>query len=287
MTFYKLDEVPVSRDDRVFKESPTINAVAALILFGIAGFALYLGIIKWHPSAGTMSPAAPYYIAGIFALVGLFPVFNVRACLKQGNWLLRCQLSGLIIKYRAWENWKLPADSPQAVGLDYGEIAWAKLIKERRTAPASDPKYKTETTWLTFLALGLAKPNTSELEASLEAERNLRPNGRLVILDYPVQVQPGGVVEIRWGVGIRPSARKALQVIGQRVKILETEHRKTDLTHRAGANPEEEKTKIIALAKSGDHFGAVKLARQVYGYNLTQANEFVGKLVPDGLQKDD
>ena len=30
MRFYKLDEVPISRDDQVFKESPTITAIAAL-----------------------------------------------------------------------------------------------------------------------------------------------------------------------------------------------------------------------------------------------------------------
>jgi len=100
----------------------------------------------------------------------------------------------------------------------------------------------------------------------------------IVIIDYPVQVQPNGVVEIRWNGGLRPPAKKALEVLGRRVKILETEHRKTDLTHHAGASPEEDKANILALAKSGDHFGAVRLARQVYGYDLTQATDFVNKL---------
>ena len=40
MRFYKLDEVPVSPDDVVVKESPVINAIAAAILFSLAGVGL-------------------------------------------------------------------------------------------------------------------------------------------------------------------------------------------------------------------------------------------------------
>jgi hypothetical protein len=282
MRFYRLDEIPVSRDDQVFKESPTINAVAALILFGLAGIALFLGITKWHPSVGHMAPAAPYFFAVIFALVGLFPLGNFRASLRPTNWLLRCQLAGVLIKYRAYENWRLPTDTPQAVGFEYGEIAWAKLVKERRTSPNTDGKAGSQTQFLTYIDLGMTDPKLSELEVNLQADRKLRPGKafNVVIMDFPVQVLPGGIVEIRWTAGIRPSARKALETLGQRVKILETEHRKTDLTHRAGASTDEEKAKMIALAKSGDQFGAVKLAQQVYGYNLTQAHDFIEKLVP-------
>ena len=284
MRFYKLDEVPISRDDVVFKESPVLTAVWAVIFFGIAGGALYLGITKWHPSSGSMSPGAPYFIAGVFALIGLFPLGMFRASLKPTNWLLRYQLSGLVLKYRGFENWKLPADKLQAVGFEYGEIAWAKLVKEHRKTLSTDGKGGTETMFLTYIDLGLAKPDTAELEANLQAERNLRPDGRMVVLDYPVRVLPGGIVGIRWGSGIRPSARKALAVLGQRVKILETEHRQIDLTYRRGANPEEEKAKILALAKSGNEMAAAKLAQLVYGYDLTQATNFVDKLMG---QKDD
>jgi hypothetical protein len=277
MKFYRLDEVPASRDDQVFKESPTINAIAALILFGIAITALVLGIEKWRPHG--MAPSAPYWVAGIFGLIGLFPLANFRASLKPSNWLLRCNLSGLIIKYRAYENWRLPADTVQAVGFDYGEIAWAKIVKERRTTPAMDGKRGNQTEYLTYIEVGLVNPNTSDLETNLEAERSLRPDGVMVTMDYPVQVLPDGIVEVRWTVGIRPSAHKALEVIGRRVKIADPEHRKTDLTHHDNASTEEERAKIIALAKSGDEIGAVKLARQVYGYSLSQATEFVDKLL--------
>lgn len=281
MRFYKLDEVPISRDDVVFKESPAVNAIAALILFGIAIAVITCGIEKWPP--GKSPTSFLYFAGGMCALIGLFPLAFFRASLKPTNWLLRCQLSGLFIKYRAFENWRLPADTLQVVGFDYGEIAWAKLVKERRKSPNTDGKGGFQIQWLTYIDLGMANPDLSALETNLQAERALRPAGalKLVFMDFPVQVLPGAVIEIRWGNGIRPSPTKALQVIGQRVKILETEHRKTDLTHHDGANPEEEKAKILALANTGDHIGAVKLAQEVYGYNLTQANDYVNGLVGD------
>jgi hypothetical protein len=282
MRFYKLDEVPISRDDVVFKESPLRSAIAAVLFLAVAVATLGCAIAKWPHGA----PVAFLYVFGaFFALFALGAVFNFRATLKPTNWLLRCQIGAVFIHYRAYENWRLPGDTPQVVGLEYGEIAWARLVKEQRKSPSTDGKGGTQFQWFTYIDFGMTNPKLAELEANLQAERGLRPNTgmKVVTLDYPVQVLPGGIVEIRWNAGMRPSAKKALAVIGQRVKILETEHRKTDLTHHAGANPEEEKAKIIALARSGDHFAAVKLAQQAYGYNLNQAHEFVNGLVPDGF----
>jgi hypothetical protein len=277
MRFYKLDEVPVRGDDIVFKESPIVPAIMALLFFGVGIGAVVCGIVKWPHNIG---PVFPCVFGGFFILFGLIPLGLFRASLKPTNWLLRTQPGCMFIKYRAYENWRLPADTLQVVGIEFGEIASAKLVKEQRKSPNTDGKAGFQVEWITYIDLSMINLDLSELDANLQVERALRPTTgmKIVALDFPVQVQPNGVIEIRWNAGYRPSAKKALQLIGQRVKILDTEHRKTDLTHRAGANPEEEKAKIIALAKSGDNFGAIKLAQQVYGYNLTQAHEFVDKL---------
>ena len=277
MTFHRIDEVPISADDTVFRLSPIRSAIAAAIFLGLGIAALACAVLKWPHNS---SVVFFYLFGGFLALIGLAWVFNFRATLKPTNWLMRCQLSGLFIKYRAYENWRMPVDTLQIVGFEYGEIAWAKLVKERRKSPNTDGKGGFQIQWLTYIDLGMANPDLSAFEANLAAERKTRPatGMNIVIIDYPVQVQPNGVVEIRWNGGLRPPAKKALEVLGRRVKILETEHRKTDLTHHAGASPEEDKANILALAKSGDHFGAVRLARQVYGYDLTQATDFVNKL---------
>jgi hypothetical protein len=249
-------------------------------MYGIAITLLVYAISGSGPLG--ISTKACYWIAGILAVCGLLPLAFFRASLKPSNWLMRCNQMGIIIKYRAYENWKLPANKPQAVGLEYGEIAWAKLIKERRTVPDMDQR-RSETQFLTYVVLGLAKPDTSDLETHLAADRNLRPDGVMVVLDYPVQTAPDGVVEIRWN-GIHPSARKALEMLGRRVRILEPEHRKVDLTyHRNRKDPApptaDDEAKILALARNGDEIGAANLARQIYGCSLSEATNRVDKLL--------
>jgi hypothetical protein len=277
MKFYTLEDVPLRADDQVFKSSPVGKAIATVIMYGIAITALVLAVRGYH--LDKITPVGFYCIAGFFGLFGLIPLSYFRASLKPTNWLLRLHREGLILKYRAYENWNLPATDVQAVGFDYGEIAWAKIVKERRTAPSSDGKNVSETTWITYIDLGLAQPDTSELETRLRAERNLRPDGKMTTLDYPVQTLPGGIVEIRWSGGISPSAHKAIALLGERVKIAELEHRQTDLTHHRNANPDDEKAKILALAQSGDEMGATKLAQQAYGYTPGEASDFLDKLL--------
>jgi hypothetical protein len=282
MRFYRLDEVPVSPDDMVFRQSSIRSAIVALV-FLVSGIAsITCAVLKWPHNSSVLFF---YFFGGFLSLIGLAWIFNFRATLKPTNWLMRCQLSGCFLKYRAYENWRMPADSLQIVGFEYGEITWAKLVKERRKSPNTDGKGGFQIEWLTYIDLGMTNPDLSALEANLAEERKTRPTTgvNIVTMDYPVQVQPNGVVEIRWNAGLRPSAKKALEVLGRRVKILETEHRQTDLTHHFAANPEEDKAKILALAKSGDHFGAVKLAQQAFGYNLTQAHNYVDGVAPDGF----
>jgi hypothetical protein len=204
---------------------------------------------------------------------------TAHSTLKPTNWLLRCSSSGVLIKYRSFYNWRFPADDVQVVGLDYSEIAWARTVKEKRLTPNMDGKGGAQVQFLTYLDLGLTNPDSSALEANLQRERSLSPDGMVTTRDYPVSVSPGGIIELRWSGGISPSVAKAIQYLSQRVKITTGEKRTTDLVHHRNLTPEEERGKIIELAKSGDEIGAAKLAQQVYGYSLTDATNFVDKLM--------
>jgi hypothetical protein len=276
MKFYKLDEIPILKADQVFRVSPTGKAIAAVVMYGIAIASLVWGMSGRRPSG--MGFGFPYYLTGVVGLFGLIPVGMFRASLRPSAWLARFNDEGIIVKYRSYMNWRLPGDGVQAVGFEWREIAWAGLVKERRTAPSSGSRGGTEIRWLTYVDIGLANPDTGDLESHLQEEMNLRPDGIMVSLDYPVQTLPGGIVEISWSDGISPSAHKAAALLGRYVKIAEPDHRKVDLTHDRRASGDEERTKIILLARSGDEMGAVKLARQAFGYNLTQAHEYVEKV---------
>jgi hypothetical protein len=216
-------------------------------------------------------------VAAFAGLFGLFAFHAFRASLKPTNWLLRCNRSGVIIHFRSFLNWRLPADDVQAVGFDYSEIAWARTVKERRNSPGLGGNARTQTQQFTFLDLCLVNADTTALEKQLQQEGSLSPEGIMISSDYPVQVKPDGIVELRWS-GISPSARNAIQYLGQQVMIADADSRKVDLTHQANLPPGAEDGKILELAKSGDEMGAMTLTRQTYGCSLSEAKDFVAKL---------
>jgi len=70
-----------------------------------------------------------------------------------------------------------------------------------------------------------------------------------------------------------------------REKLTRPPARSTFVRHR-NPTPGQERGKIIELAQSGDEIGAVKLAQQVYGYALTEAHDFVEKLMGENSTDD-
>jgi len=275
MKFYKLTEVPIQSDDQVFKASPVSAGIAFTVFSGITTAALVLGI---HHVDGITLPRVIFYIvAAATGLFGLFAFHSFRASLKPSNWLLRCSNNGVIIHFRSYLNWRFPAEDVQAVGFDYSEIAWARTVKERRNSLSLGNGNRTQTELLTFVDFCLAHVDTADLEKQLQQEGSLSPEGIMISRDYPVQVKPGGIVELRWS-SISPSARKATQYLGQHILIADADSRKVDLTHQSKLPPGAEDGKILELAKSGDEMGAMTLTRQVYGCSLSEAKDFVAKL---------
>jgi hypothetical protein len=206
--------------------------------------------------------------------------------LKPTNWLLRCNHTGVLIQCRTFLNWRFPATDVRTVGLDYSEIAWARVMTERRTVPSMDPKHSRESQRLTYVDFCLVDTDTSALETHLQAEQNFGPVGVTIFRDYPVEVSPGGILQVRWHKSgqyrIRPAAKKAIEFLSQHVKILPPESAKTDLTARRGLSPQEAEAKITQLARSGDQLAAIKLAQEIYGSSLNEAVALVDKLKSGG-----
>src|SRR5579862_2672704 len=210
MKFYKLDQVTISRDDEVFKASPAMQAVGLVMTLAVVLVLLGFGIRN-----GIHHKIVPAFFCCVFG--GMFSLFawnsysSSRASRKSSNWLLRCHAAGIFIHYRSYRNWGFPSDTPQVVGLDYAEIAWARVAKERRTVPSMEHGGNSgETRFLTFVELGLVNPDTSELENHLSADRGAPVGISTVVMDYPVQVLPGGIMQLSWS-GMHPSAGKALE----------------------------------------------------------------------------
>jgi hypothetical protein len=284
MKFYKLDEIATRSDDQVFKTSPIGKGIALFIFSALALGCLGLAIRGGIAHDRVHVPSVFLYCSAAF--LGLFvwiAYAAFRASLRPSNWLLRCNSTGIIIKYRSYLNWHLPADDPQAVGFDYAEIAWVRSVKEKRLTPDMQHNNTTQIAFLTYLDFCLStKTDLSALEAKLQAERSFSPEGFLISRDYPVGLSKDGMLELRWNGGISPSAKKAIDYLKQYVQVVAAESRTVDLVHRRNLPPEQERGKIIELLKSGDELGAVKLTREIYGYSLSEAHDFVEKLQEEG-----
>jgi hypothetical protein len=276
MKFYQLADVPAGRDDRVFKASPRRKGIAFIVASSI-GIACLVLAVNGGKHYG-LPPPIFYIMAAICVLVGWIIYLGLHASLKPTNWLLRCNDSGVIIKYRSYLNWRFPEGDLQAVGLDYAEIAWVREVKERRLAPGMDQGNRSsQMEFLTFVDIALTNPDTAALEENLQAERSCRPKGLMTVMDYPVQVAPGGIIELHWN-GISPAAGQAIADLGRRVTVADAVKRKVNLTHQGNSDPEKEDDKIRALVKSGNELAAIKLAQQAHGYSLSEAHQFIAKL---------
>ncbi len=290
MKFYSLNEIPIRSDDVVFKASST-SALTGFIMFSGIGIALLLlGIIG--PKVYGIGPAAAFFYyagAATFLLFGWIAWGQFRARLRPTNWMMRCDCSGVIIKYRSIENWRFSAADVQAVGFNYSEIAEIKVAKEQRTVPGLGENQTKQIQHLTFLDFRLRNPDTTMLESHLQAEQKAEPPGRFktIYRDYPVEVSPGGIVRLRWSKSgaytIHPPLKKAIEYLNRfATTTAVADSSKADLTYRSNLSPGEGDAKILKLAKSGDKMGAVKLARQIYGSTLSEAVAFVEKLQTRG-----
>jgi hypothetical protein len=286
MKFYSLNEIPISADDRVFKTSLASRWVGFLMSSVPAAVLLFLGIAGrklYH-----FSPPGTFFsfvFAAFFSLFARFSFSMLRASLRPTNWLLRCNGEGLLIKFRSLNNWSLPETDVQAVGLAFSEIAWARIVRDRRFSPSFGHPGQSERRNLTYIDFCLARrDDLSGLEKQLDAERVQRPN-TTVFLDYPVETIAPNIVRVRWKKSgesaTTPNAAKAAEYLGRYIRFIDPESTVTDLTHQSGAKPEDEDVKILELMKSGDKMAATELAQRAHRSSLTEASTYVEKLQSD------
>lgn len=277
MKCYRIEEITDSQGEQVFRISPFKKAVAMICLFSAAICLLAIAITGRKPLP--ISTIGYYYFSALTGVIGLIPLRMFRASLKPSSWFLRFSSESLLIKYSSYLNWKRKEPSFEVIGINYSEIAWAKIVREVRRSPSVDQRGGTVTSYLSYIELGLQNPDTAELERVLAAERTSRKGIIRVSRDCPVRVLDDGIVQIRWTDGIRPSAVKAIECLeSYNVTAHDIEQRSTDLTHHSDADPNEERGKIVELIRSGDIMGAEKFVQLAYGYNLSKASEFVSKL---------
>ena len=275
MRLLRLQDVEIGLNDRVFRHA----RLRALIVW-LAGFAATTALFfnaytgKWKPG----------YIFGSFLL--LFVLLTLRmvtARFHPSNWLVRMNETGIYVQYRSYLNYELPADDPSVVFLSFGEIASARLIKERVETPDPAKTGGTQTQYLRYVELELSG-DTAPLAEALQAERGEQAplekrwygTSSTLYRDYPATMTAPTFLRIRWDVV--PGARKLLDALRPYTVIADSVSLTHDFTRLKSLSREEQLKQLRELAARGQTITAIYAARKLYGCSLGEAKEMVDSL---------
>ena len=278
MRLLRLQDVEISPKELVFRHA----RLRALIVW-LAGFAATSALFfkafnqKWPPG----------YIFGPFLL--LFLLLTVRfvtARFHPSNWLVRMNETGIYVQYRSYLNYQLPADDPSVFFLSFGEIASARLIKERVETPDPAKPGATQTQYLRNIELELST-DPAPLAEALQAERSEQapPEKRwygsssTLYRDYPVRMIAPKFIRIHWDVV--PGAHKFLDILRPYTVIAEPVSLTQDFTRLKSLSRDDQQKQLRELAARGEVITATYAARQLYGGSLAEAKQTVNSLLSD------
>jgi hypothetical protein len=274
MRLLRLREVETGPNDRVFRHA----RLRALIVW-LAGFAATTALFfmaytqKWPPG----------YIFGPFLLLFLLLTLRVvTARFHPSNWLVRMNETGVYVQYRSYLNYQLPADDPSVFFLSFGEIASARLIKERVETPDLS-RGGSQTQFLRHIELELSG-NTAPLAEALSTERGERPpmekrwygTSSTLYRDYPVAMTAPTFLRIHWDVV--PGPYDFLEALTPYTVIADTVSLKQDFTNLKSLSREEQQKQLRELVLRGQNIVAAYAARQLYGCSLGEAKRIVDSL---------
>jgi hypothetical protein len=276
MRLLRLQDVEIGSNDRVFRHAQ----LRALIVWlaGLAAttalfFKAYVG--KWPPG----------YLFGSFLL--LFVLLTrrfVTARFHPSNWLVRMNDIGIYIQYRSYLNYEFPAEDPSVTFLSFGEIASARLVKERVTTPDPAKPGATQTQFLRYIDLELSG-DTAPLANALQAERGEQAplkkrwyggTSSTLYRDYPVTMTAPNMLRIHWDVV--PGAHKFLDALRPYTVIADTVSLKHDFTQLKSLSREDQQKQLRELVVRGQNITATYAARKLYGCSLGEAKQMVDSL---------
>jgi hypothetical protein len=275
MRLLRLRDVKIGLNDRVFRHA----RLRALIVW-LAGFAATTALF-FHAYTGKWTPG---YIFGSFLLLFLLLTLRmVTARSHPSNWLVRMNETGIYLQYRSYLNYELPADDPSVVFLSLGEIASARLVKERVETPDPAKPGATQTQYLRFVELELSG-DTAPLADALQAERGEQAplekrwygTSSTLYRDYPVTMTAPTFLRIRWDVV--PGAQKFLDALRSYTAIADPVSLTQDFTRLKSLSREEQQQQLRELTVRGQTITAVYAARKLYGCSLGEAKEMVDSL---------
>ena len=253
---------PSSEPTTVYRETHWSDFFVFLVLVSLAiiWLARSPGQDAWTLSWITSDQRVPILILLAIARYAL-RIFTASRS-KEG-WRLRWTRDDLFIRYRSALNNRYPTDTPSVLHLERRDIAWLKAHKEKLIAPDENGNWS----WVRknrWLEIGLRHIDPAPIRQALAAEAKRRDDKGRRVNDYPMQLTQNGT--------LRVSLRQPDKVVVALELLYPT---LPDGQFESGSyesmSQQDRQDHVRSLAQAGSTMDAVKAARQVYGYSLTQA----------------
>jgi len=275
MQLLRTVDVSITDRDRVYLYSRPRALSVLLVLSLLAMASLAFGWLKnmW----------LAYYIPAVTFLFLLIFQRLVTARFRPSNWLVRMTDHGLYIKFRSYLNHHFPEQDFTVAFLPYSEIRSARSVTERNEIPdREDGRNSTMTTQRRLLVLELAADSTKLAEA-LGNERkrvfiktNQGGGAKSRYHHLPVRLASTNLLTIEWGVV--PSLKTILDDLTRHTLVQRGEEITRDFVNLDGLTREQQESRLLELAETGDMIAAVTMARHLYSYDLATAKAFVESL---------
>jgi len=297
-----------------------VSSVGSFIGFTVTA-SLSLGLFSFDLGWVDHAIDAPAFVvtygAIVIGLLSLLFLFNFRKSRRPSNWLIKMDSHCMRVKFRSYLNDHLPEEDLIIAEIPYSEIAWARKTKEQLvTKSFSDDGPVTE--YLTYLDLKLNSPETETLRQAMLDESNRRPpiekmnhdlfqarkrrapESEIALLKaeikreaqhrpkggsrfstgihihHPVRMVDESILRFNWAF-IRPRISKVLQMLEKNI-LIESPVKLSANLSKANGDVEGD---ILDLTVRGKKMEAIALAREHYGYSLSEAKEFVESLLKD------
>lgn len=276
MQLMHLADVPASDRDQVFEYSRHRALLGVFLTLLGTGAISYLAWPK--------VPVLSYYFSALALFFILLYQKMITARFHPANWLVRLTDEGMFIKFRSYLNNHFPDNEPTVVFIPHSEIRSARHVIEKQSVPDRDTNNRRSSVTKAnhFVELELAS-DTNQLAAALQRERHYAAGGNRTLKTVtryqhlPARLPTAEKLQIEWAVV--PNAQTLLNALTRHTLVRPTEKTSTDFVHLEKLSRDEQETRLLELAESGDKLGAITMARRLYAYDLTQAKDFVEGLV--------
>jgi len=266
-------DVPATLPGGTFRYS---RAMAALVATGmLAGGAALIVVGRLQEN-----PFAYYFAALLFGFLWIYRSM-VIARFRPTNWLVRVADDGLYIKYRSYLNHHLPPNDATVIHIPFRDMRSTRIVRETQELPDTDGR-GTMTHRRTVVEIEL-KDEAPEIRQALSSECQARPprvarwygSSAAKYRHHPVQMPTPRIIALEWGVF--PRAARFLGIMAMHTPVEGAEIVR-DYTALGAMVQHEQESRLLELTERGRIMDAIRLARSLYGYDVTQARQFI-----DGL----